>query len=326
MKKSLLILTAAALVASQSLAQTVIFDNGPIADQPGIGVGGADASTLHDGMGTYGAGHAVSSGFRVADDLIVPVGETWVIDTLVFFAYQTGSGNTSTITEVNLNIWNGDPSDPGSVVVFSDGVTNLLIESNFVNAYRTGDFGSATCDPTTCNQRPIMRNSLEIGTTLTAGTYWLDWQTGGSGASGPWVPPVNLGAGITTTGNAKQFDPAALVWNDLFDGALLSDPQGLPYLAIGSVITGVEELNSNNSVSVFPNPMSESTTVTINETVAGASYSMKVYDILGNVVKSVESINEKTFVMERGSLSTGVYFYEVNRESTVIKNGKLIIQ
>jgi hypothetical protein len=326
MKKSLLTLAAFAVVSGQALAQSVIFDNGPVYDVMGVGVGGADVSTLHDGMGTYGAGHALSSGFRVADDLVIPAGETWTIDSLVFFAYQTNSGNTSTITDVNLNIWNGLPGDPGSVVVFGDGTTNLLIETAWMGTYRTGDFGSTTCDPTTCNARPIMRNSVTIGTTLTAGTYWLDWQTGGSGASGPWAPPVNLGAGVTTTGNAKQYDPTAAVWNDLFDGALTSDPQGLPFLVVGSIATSINEVSANNAVTVTPNPMSVSATVTINENIAGSTYSMKVYDILGNVVKNVENINEKKFILERGSLTSGVYFYEVFRGASSVKNGKLIVQ
>src|SRR5512143_645082 len=52
----------------------VLYNNGPIVTHPGGGAGGADASALQTalGMGTYGFGHAVSSGFRVADDFTVP--------------------------------------------------------------------------------------------------------------------------------------------------------------------------------------------------------------------------------------------------------------
>jgi hypothetical protein len=170
-----------------------------------------------------------------------------------------------------------------------------------------------------------MRNSVMVGTTLGAGTYWIDWQTGGTLTSGPWAPPINLGAGITTTGNAKQFDPASN-WNDIADGALTSEFQGLPFLVVGSVVTGINEVDANNVVSVNPNPMSTSAIVTINENVAGATYSMKVYDILGNAVMDIKSINEKKFVLERGTMSNGVYFYEVMRGTTSIKNGKLVIQ
>jgi len=62
-----------------------------------------------------------------------------------------------------------------------------------------------------------------------AGTYWLDWQTGGSGASGPWAPPISM-LGVTTTGNAIQFDGAS--WTALVDVGT----QGLPFVIEGVVV------------------------------------------------------------------------------------------
>lgn len=326
MKKTLLTLFAVAMAGTASFAQ-VVFDNGPISDLIGQGAGGADVSSLHDGMGTYGAGHAVSSGFRIADDLVVAPNTTLQLDSLIFYAYQTGSGNISTITEVNLKIWNGIPDDPSSTIVFGDGVTNLLFTTEWIGSYRTGDFGSTTCDPATCTQRPIMRNALTIGTVLGPGTYWLDWQTNGSGTSGPWAPPVNLGAGLTTTGNAKQFDPTAVVWNDLFDGTLTTEAQGFPFQAIGTLTTGLTEIFNNNSVTMTPNPVKSSATVTINTPVSKSDvFTFTVYDVLGNVVRKTENISAQQFAFNRESLTNGVYMYEVAKGNTILKKGKVVLQ
>lgn len=326
MKKTLLTLFAVAMAGTASFAQ-VVFDNGPISDLIGQGAGGADVSSLHDGMGTYGAGHAVSSGFRIADDLVVAPNTTLQLDSLIFYAYQTGSGNISTITEVNLKIWNGIPDDPSSTIVFGDGVTNLLFTTEWIGSYRTGDFGSTTCDPATCTQRPIMRNALTIGTVLGPGTYWLDWQTNGSGTSGPWAPPVNLGAGLTTTGNAKQFDPTAVVWNDLFDGTLTTEAQGFPYQAIGTLTTGLTEIFNNNSVTMTPNPVKSSATVTINTPISKSDvFTFTVYDVLGNVVRKTENISAQQFAFNRESLTNGVYMYEVAKGNTILKKGKVVLQ
>ena len=326
MKKTLLTLFAVAMAGTASFAQ-VVFDNGPISDLIGQGAGGADVSSLHDGMGTYGAGHAVSSGFRIADDLVVAPNTTLQLDSLIFYAYQTGSGNISTITEVNLKIWNDVPDGPSSTVVFGDGVTNLLFTTEWVGSYRTGDFGSTTCDPATCTQRPIMRNALTIGTILGPGTYWLDWQTNGSGASGPWAPPVNLGAGVTTTGNAKQFDPTAVVWNDLFDGTLTTEAQGFPFQAIGTLTTGLTEIFNNNNVTMTPNPVKSSATVTINTPVSKSDvFTFTVYDVLGNVVRKTENISAQQFAFNRESLTNGVYMYEVAKGNTILKKGKVVLQ
>lgn len=326
MKK--LLLSAMALLATTSLvAQTVIYDSGPIFDLAGGGSGGANASTLHDAMTTYGTGHAFASGYRVAEDIVVPAGETWTIDSLVFYAYQTNSGNVSTITAVNVRIWNGTPGG-ASTIVFGDSTSNILVTSDFSGTYRTGDFTSTTCAPATCVARPIMRNATYVGTTLTAGTYWVDWQTDGSLASGPWAPPVNLGAGNTSTGNAKQYinDPANANytnWVDLTDGGTLT-PQGLPFLAVGSIVTGVNEIADGRQVSVYPNPVVSKSTVSISGT-TNEKFSFVVYNTIGSVVREYTNLAAGSFTFDRAGLENGVYFYEVRSNDNSVKAGKIVL-
>ena len=70
-------------------------------------------------MGARGAGHQVlNSNKGVADDFTVPSGETWNISTASFYAYQTGSTTTSTMTSVNVRIWDGPPGVAGSQCYF----------------------------------------------------------------------------------------------------------------------------------------------------------------------------------------------------------------
>jgi hypothetical protein len=206
--------------------EDLLYDNGPLVTHPGGGAGGADASALQTGlgMGTYGFGHALSSGYRVADDFSFSDTE-WDIQTITFFAYQTGSGTTSTINHVNLQIWSGQPGGGGSVI-FGDTSTNRLASTSWSNIYRVLDTALTNTD------RPIMADIVNVGTSLTAGTYWLDWQTGGTGASGPWAPPISM-LGVTTTGNALQWDGA--VWNPLIDTGA-GTQQGLPFIIEGVVV------------------------------------------------------------------------------------------
>ena len=330
MKKLLLTAASALLTITVLQAQTVIFNNGPLFDIAGGGAGGNNASTLHDGFTTYGVGHAVSSGYRVADDIIVPTGSSWNIDTLVFYSYQTGSGPNSTINNVNVRIWSGTPGAGGSII-WGDSLTNLLITTEFSGTYRTGDFTSTTCAPATCVDRPIMRNATYIGHTLTSGTYWIDWQTGGTIASGPWAPPVNLGAGNTTTGNALQYNndpasPAYTTWIALNDGGTLT-PQGLPFLVVGNVLTGLTEVQNNGiTVKVSPNPISTKATISVDGFTDAGQFTFVVYDILGNEVKRMGNIATASFIFDRSGLSDGVYLFELRSQNQVLKNGKLILQ
>jgi len=174
-------------------------------------------------MNTLGAGAQVAAGNRVADDFTVTDPSGWDVDTITFFTYQTGSTTTSTINALNVRIWNGPPNDPASVVVWGDTTTNVLSSTTWSNIYRVTDTTLTTTN------RPIMTAVAAVNTILPAGTYWVDWQIGGTLTSGPWVPPVTI-LGQTTTGNSLQYTTTG--WAALTDSGTLT-PQGLPFIIEG---------------------------------------------------------------------------------------------
>jgi hypothetical protein len=64
---------------------------------------------------------------------------------------------------------------------------------------------------------------------LTAGTYWLAWQTDGLLSSGPWAPPITID-GMATTGNALQYVSS---WGPANDSGT-STQQGFPFIIEGT--------------------------------------------------------------------------------------------
>ncbi len=202
----------------------VLWDNGSLVNSPGTGPGGADESLLQDtslGMGSFGFSHSTAGSFRVADDFTVPAGG-WSISDITFFAYQTGSTTTSTMNTLHLQIWNGNPADGGSSVVWGDLTTNVLGDTSWSGIYRGIESAPGATN------RPIMANVVHVNTTLPPGTYWLDWRVGGSLASGPWAPPITQD-GVTATGDAIQFDGST--WTSLVDVG----QQGLPFIIEASI-------------------------------------------------------------------------------------------
>lgn len=165
-----------------------LYDNGPFVTHAGACSAGADASRLQSGIGLniFGFGAAVATGFRVSDDFVVPA-PGWVVNQLVVYTYQTGSTTTPTITDVRVQIWNGPPN-AGGTIVFGDTTTNRFVSAAFSNAYR--DLDTATCPA--AQTRPIMAVTANVGTTLAPGTYWIDYQIGGTLASGPWAVPTTI--------------------------------------------------------------------------------------------------------------------------------------
>jgi len=225
---------------------TPLYDNGPLVNSPGTGSGGADESALQNvslGMNTLGAGHQVLNNNRVADDFTIPVGESWNIENITFFAYQTGSTTTSTMTAVNFQIWDGPPGVGGSTVVFGDTATNRMTTTGWSGIFRVAE------DTSGATNRPIMANECDIAVTLDAGTYWLDWQTDGTLGSGPWAPPITIN-GQTTTGNGMQSLNGA-AFGDLTDSGTLT-VQGLPFIINGMLACNVTDiaLSGNSTVTI----------------------------------------------------------------------------
>ncbi|MCX6271339.1 MAG: GEVED domain-containing protein [Bacteroidetes bacterium] len=280
----------------------VIYDNGTMVNSPGTGAGGADESILQGslGMTSYGAGHALSSGYRVADDFTIPGWTTWNITGVSFYAYQTGSGTTTSINHVNFRIWNGLPGT--GTLVYGDNTTNKLTSSVFSSIYRIQEGATGNTD------RPVMKDDCNFSTlTLGPGTYWIDWQTGGTGASGPWVPPITIN-GQTTTGNAKQYNGTA--WAALTDGGSLTN-QGLPFKFYGSIIVGVDNHKTDSHINIFPNPATD----VIN--VSSSYYEIKkvtVYTYVGQKVYE-NQVGDKTTEINTSGFRTGLYFVVVETEN-----------
>ncbi|MEZ4779611.1 MAG: T9SS type A sorting domain-containing protein [Flavobacteriaceae bacterium] len=187
---------------------------------PYFGIAGTpDVSLLEDtslGMGTYGSNANTGANFRMADDIVLS--DDYDITSMVFYAYQTGAPTApASIQEINVQIWDGDPSVGGSSVIWGDPTTNVMSSNTWSGAYRQLESAPGATN------RAIQEITVNVaGLSLPAGTYWVDFSyVGDAGFSGPWQPPVNI-IGQSTTGNAMQSN--AGVWGPLVDiGA-----QGVP--------------------------------------------------------------------------------------------------
>lgn len=202
-----------------------LYGNGPIITHPTGGADGNHASALQSnlGMGTYGFGAQITLEYSVADDFTV-TGDGWTIKEMHFFAYQTGSGTTSTLNDLRIQIYDGPPN-AGGAVIWGDLTTNRLTSTEWTNIYRVN------ITDLTNTSRPIMRAvaQLEHPIVLFPGTYWVEYQLGGTLSSGPFVPPLTS-LGVTTTGNALQ--NISGTWNEVRDSGT-NTPQGLPFWIFG---------------------------------------------------------------------------------------------
>lgn len=232
------------------VAGSPLYGNGPVITHSPPCPGPADASRLQNsslGLSSLGFNVSLSGGFRIADDFTVPAGG-WYISSAGFLGYQTGSTTTSTFDHVNFRIWNGPPNVSGSTVVFGDTSTNRFASTAFTSIYRDSETTTCAAGGTT---RPIMLTRGNAGVLLAPGTYWLDWQLGGTLASGPWQLPVTLlGQPGKPGANALQFvPPPTNAWNPVRDAAT-SVPQDAPFFLDGDAC--VMNVPGNQSVPASP--------------------------------------------------------------------------
>jgi|GEM_PF-4455151 len=211
-----------------------LIQTGPFITSVGTGINGEDESVREDSlsMTTLGAAAQLSdttTNNRVADDFEVVRGG-WQIEEIEVYAYQTNE-IASTITSVNMQIWDGIPGEPGSSVVFGDTTTNVLASTSNTGVLRVTEGTTGTVD-----DRQITANTVIIGQFFPEGTYWVDYQFTGSGSSGPWAPPITI-SGMDTTGDAlQQINRVSSDWIPLVDGGS-STALGLPIVVRGTGLT-----------------------------------------------------------------------------------------
>jgi hypothetical protein len=92
-------------------------------------------------------------------------------------------------------------------------------------------------------------------------------------------------------------------------------------------LTSVNNLSGiQNMVSVYPNPFNENATISIDKTVQLKNAEMHLYNVLGEEISSMSSIQTHEFKIQKNSISEGVYFYKIINNAMVIGTGKLIIK
>ncbi len=261
-------------------AQIQTYSNGPFITDPGLfncvaPVASGDASLLHSAttptapyLSIYGYSCRAGAGGSLADDFVVPMGETWTLDTIKVFAYQSldSTSTTSTMIGGAYRIWCGDPTN-GGIVVADHTSSNQLVSTTWKGVYRVAntDLAFGVCSSFT-TRRKIMEVILQgNGITLGSGTYWLEYALVGTSTSGnsPFTPPITI-PGTLVTGNAKYHTSTAGQWINLLSGLpSMQGAQGIPF--------ELSYTNSAPSTSEFQ-VNSPELTITLNEAnLAGCS-------------------------------------------------------
>jgi len=99
----------------------------------------------------------------------------------------------------------------------------------------------------------------------------------------------------------------------------------------GTVVTticsdeGIPSISqSQSSTLLFPNPISQSSTLQINSSLQG-NVTVNIYNILGQNIMTKES-NSHTIYLSSNDFSEGIYFYRAMIGDTIIGDGKFVVE
>ncbi len=157
-------------------------------------------------------------------------------------------------------------------------------------------------------------NSLLInGTTIFAGTDDGVFYSNNMGTS--WSS-FNSGFPANTSVRALTISGTYI-----FAGIVLS-PNGVWRRPL-SEATGIVENRDYNSLNLYPNPFSSTTTLQTDKVLKDAI--LTVYNSFGQQVKQIKNISGQTITLNRDNLPSGFYFIHVTQDNKVISSDKLII-
>lgn len=165
----------------------------------------------------------------LADDFVVPASQSWTINNVSFFGYQSGyTGTTSPFTELYVRIWRGSPAVAGSTVVYGDLTTNRYAGATSTDSYRIFNslYPTNALIPNTTRLIWKVRATLSPAPVLPAGTYWVEWASVVSGTlTHFYVPVTTLNSRQTTGANAVGFRASTGIWGPIVDPG---DPDSAP--------------------------------------------------------------------------------------------------
>lgn len=96
--------------------------------------------------------------------------------------------------------------------------------------------------------------------------------------------------------------------------------------SVSVLFLGVNEFSASVSVSVFPNPFSKSAVLQITNEKRITNYELKIFDIYGKETGAEIISNSDRFVIRRGNLQSGMYFYKLISKDGKCAAGKLLVE
>lgn len=91
-------------------------------------------------------------------------------------------------------------------------------------------------------------------------------------------------------------------------------------------VIGIAQNDAVSSIGLYPNPFSEQATLLVQSTSLSGNFDFELTDLTGKIVSVQTGQVNKEMQISRNALASGVYFYQVKKEGTLLGSGKVIVR
>lgn len=260
-----------------------------------------------------------TTSYRLADNFIVPTGQTWEVTSFDFFGYVADyTGTTIPIDQLKIQIFNVNPSTAGATPVAGNMTINALDVANSGNAfvYRIGNSLYPSPGQVTNSTRRMWKFKATINATLPSGTYWVEFQAHATTDIQVFFPPVTIvGSRGVVGANAKinvvtsTFPSDVLGWSaNLVDsGTPTTAPdfnQEIPFLINGTTL-GVNQNELKSKIVLYPNPVINTLYLSFSDGVE--INKIQIYDVYGRLIKEYKNNSG----LDVSNLKSGNYILKI---------------
>lgn len=140
-----------------------------------------------------------------------------------------------------------------------------------------------------------------------------------------WSQKANFGGGLR--GNAVGFSigTKGYLGSGMFYGCAFGGTSDFWQYTPDSLKEGINEITNPLKTTLYPNPFSTQTTLTIEGIQTNSNISLNIYDASGKEVKNISMGDKKQITINRDGLKAGVYFLNINTGNQNIGK-KLVVE
>lgn len=147
--------------------------------------------------------------------------------------------------------------------------------------------------------------------------------------SSTWYPIVidsitEISHSVLANWNTNGLTPGTYILKSVLTNNFNDSVEGYRVIELLPNALSVNDVSVENVSFIYPNPFSSQTIFKTNTALNHAD--LKIYNALGENVKSLQGVSGNEITIERGELSNGVYFVEVIENEKLVARLKMIVE